>query len=160
MKDSLSKPIITTVQNNLKKENITLIYLKVTAHHYRQISTSHSAPKGIDKNWNNIDKTRPFYYPGWSGRVWAIYTKAPSGVSTTVYANSGLHTGTGGYGTYGRLPLPKNFILPAKAYPTGYECKLFEQDFPEFQTMILLNIVEKDAPFNFTYLNPLYFKKG
>lgn len=85
-----------------KKPHIipTLAYLKFEGRYSETVSNSHCAPIGYPTNWCNKCPDVPSSYPGFNGRLWLIYSNEPHGFGSDRLHNTGLNSGTGGYGTY------------------------------------------------------------
>lgn len=63
------------------------------------VRNSHNAPLDGVTNFTWRD-TAPKGYPGWRGRVWIRYERAPKGWGSDPFDNTLTHPGTGGFGSY------------------------------------------------------------
>jgi len=149
MIEDFGNAIVRQMQKNLNKWDKTLLYLKITAKYTPTARNTHSCPKEGIKNFE-YDPKLPRSYPGWSGRVWAGFSGCPPGFSDSAFTDSGLYAGSGGGGTYS-VVLPK--MVTEHCYPVGYDCIIYEQDFPDYQLEKLLKVYKEDQPFKYLYMN-------
>jgi hypothetical protein len=113
------------------------------------VSNSHSAPLSGQRNHMRKPEVR-LGYPGWAGRVWIRYGRAPAQTwGSSAFDSTLTHTGCGGYGAYdgpwervsnwyyragksgelGQLRLP---ISEPKIY--SYDYRLYDSDWPGLES--------------------------
>jgi len=104
--DQLTDFIVSRINSNLAKshsgkgENPHVSFLKFEGQFRKEIANTHCSPIGKPTNWARRDPTLPTSYPGFFGRAWIIYSDRPSGFGSDHTHDTGLNTGTGGYGLY------------------------------------------------------------
>ena len=76
-----------------------IVYLVWKGQFQQEVSCSHYAPKGECTNWSSKNK-RPTHFPGWEGRVWVSYKHDTKDFGSNILRNTGISSGTGGYGLY------------------------------------------------------------
>lgn len=97
--------MVSQLNKNLAKQSSnknappSIAYLKFSGKYDASVSNSHYAPIGSPTNWGRKPEL-PLYYPGFKGRLWIIYSREPNGFGSDFLSNTGLNSGTGGYGTY------------------------------------------------------------
>lgn len=155
--DDFTKKIVDGIRHDVKigrdnTENELLgIAFDVTYKDF--ISNTHSAPKNGVENFL-CKKELPKGYPGFSGRVW-YRTKNEHNPKNTFqkFPTGCLHTGTGGYGSYG-CKLWNTFSNYNYRYGMGrenkpfiysYDCKIFTDDFPEFEEFFTNEILNEEV---------------
>lgn len=138
--------------NNTKlgKEN-PLIGLALDLHYSASVSNTHCRPKNGVTNWAGLEldengNLRPTGYPGFAGRIWFRIEK-PSSHESMVMASLGMHTGTGGFGSYEgewkgvsrlayELYVQKKLKYNAQPNVYSYDVKIFKDDIPEIMEQI------------------------
>ena len=106
-----------------------IVYLAWQGSYSDKVSCSHYAPKGKHTNWADRDKG-PTHFPGWKGRVWLSYKYEPKSFCSNYLGNTGISSGTGGYGLYD-LPEWINILDRYHGhYPCSYASRIFKIDFP------------------------------
>lgn len=154
----LTHIIIDRVNHKLKN-GCKVTGMQLTLAWYDRVSNGRSAPVGKPTNFSGRSHL-PISYPGWSGRAWIRYNKNCSdgwGGSDPI-RGTGLHTGTGGFGTYDGpwSPLIRS-IFDARLIETislkqyndleqicySWDCRVFADDFPE-----ILDLFETDRLFD------------
>lgn len=155
----LTHIIIDRVNDNLKKDNNKVVGLQLVLSWYDRVSNSHSAPVGKPTNGGRLGFL-PTGYPGWSGRVWIRYDKKcfKGWGGSDPIRGTGLHTGTGGFGTYSgpwtklahsifdaelidKISLKKYNDLKPVCH--SWDCRVFAEDFPE-----ILELYQMDKCFD------------
>lgn len=126
--DAMCHFIVDAMIENLKddRNGTELLGLALNMTYLEKVSNTHSSPAGFFENWGGKAQL-PTGYPGLSGRCWILLSRSPSGFSSSITQGSGLHTGTGGYGSYdGPFSYPS---VSQTFYPLSYGAKVFEYDF-------------------------------
>lgn len=131
---------VSRINEQIKPDN-HVVYLAWQGMFSETVSCSHHAPKGKLTNWGGMKSDIPKSYPGWQGRVWVstLYSINRHKTFINVMENTGISSGTGGYGLY-NLPEwvninPKfrklNTNRHFEHYPLSWDSRIFEMDFPE-----------------------------
>ena len=128
-----------------KKSQRKLVGLQLELSWCDRVSNSHNAPIGKRTNFTR-DPGFPSGFPGWSGRAWARYLKDGDGFASDPFSGTGLHTGTGGFGSYNgpwESLAHSVFKNRSRLWPTvskysqvepqiySWDCRVFAEDFPE-----------------------------
>lgn len=142
---------------NDTKEKNGLVLLKLDLTYSDKVSNTHSCPRNGKTNWrwhNHLPKG----YPGWKGRVWAFYSKQQPWMSSDVFGNSLIHTGSGGYGVYSiGDPIKASIQFREDSssytyngqyvYPVSYGCEVFLDDLPAYKKVIEKEILIHDKKY-------------
>lgn len=144
--EQLSHIIIDSVNSKSHRTNAKLVGFAIDCAWSDRVSNSHNAPFGERTNFTR-DPKLPTGYPGWTGRVWVRYDHAErNGFGSDPLRGTGLHTGTGGFGSYDGLWKQLHSMIHnsrsrfwpdvnaySKVEPQIYswDCRIFAQDFPE-----------------------------
>src|SRR5574343_748799 len=154
--DDFTKKIVDGIRHDVKigrdntKNELLGIAFDVTYNKF--ISNTHRAPKNGVANFMG-KKELPKGYPGFSGRVWYRTKNGHNPKNTFQKFPTGcLHTGTGGYGSYG-CKLWNTFSNYNYRYGNGdsyphiysYDCKIFLMDFPEFEELFNNEILGEEV---------------
>lgn len=127
---------------------IKITYLSVT--YDKSVSNTHSCPRGERTNWGGretyTDGTPvPRGFPGWHGRIefqinpelkWATF-------GSRVFEGLGIHTGSGGGGSYNRY---------------GYSVNFFSADWPGLEKSLIFEMLKDNPIPRFQYGTPYYFR--
>lgn len=97
--DIIAPKVYAKINNRMQKAGNALLGLCFEVSYSDCVSNSHSCPRGGVTNWNK-DPSKPMWYKGLTGRVWARYSRSPEYFGSDVFRHSGCHTGSGGYGSY------------------------------------------------------------
>lgn len=127
--DEVGLAIANQIQSNLAAQwvapnGVQLLGMRLALIWNKNLRITHSAPVGKKTMWGikyEAERSQQVN-PGFHGRVWFLYSKAPHDVPSLVHTR--FHTGTGGYGSYGGP------FTPGDGYPLSYDCQLFAEDWP------------------------------
>lgn len=110
------------------KKNPHVIGFALKVRYDKSASVSHSAPFGALQNWRHVS-TLPTGYPGFTGRIWYCLDskKVENYGLSHPYEGSGLHSGTGGYGSYDG---PWDLLYRTHFLLKNHECNEFEKHNP------------------------------
>jgi len=168
--EQLTRNIVKTVNSNSTAQ---LIGLQLELAWGDNVRNTHYAPRGKSTNWYSKPDL-PTGYPGWGGRVWARFNNMPANASgSSFFSNTGLHIGTGGFGSYngpwqninstyfqlitnsGRNARKQDIVkYEPKIY--GWDCKIFAEDFLEifetFEQDRLIDILSDKESYYYRFL--------
>lgn len=149
-----------SIQESLKKQkksNAKLVLLYWDISYRDQLRKGYSGP--IDRPIQYIGS-----FPGWSGRVWILYSEQPTNACNSYTRNSLIHTGTGGYGAYDIEKHVRGLIFDIinkqylfhdiPVYPVSYDCKIYIDDIPGYKLQNLLNQESPQERHTCLYLSP------
>lgn len=85
-------------QKSVTKQN-HLLFFRFSGSYRKSVSNTHSCPFTGVTNWRG-DPSKPRGYPGFQGRVWIITSRSQDTFSVSAFSDTGVYSGTGGYGTY------------------------------------------------------------
>ncbi len=136
--DELAHCVIAVANSNSANEEIHVVGFAWNIVYSDNISNYHNAPLGKETNRSGHEDV-PRGYPGFSGRVWIRYSRAPNGWGSDSLQSTLTYPGTGGGGAYGgiwrnisnqRYKRSKSDIFVEKCHCYGWDYKIFLEDWP------------------------------
>jgi hypothetical protein len=136
---------VATIERDWAHLELHVIYFCLKILFNKKVSNSHSAPFGKPTNWGNKSTHVATGYPGWSGRIWVGISKSypTNGMHhnpSNPLRRIGIHTGTGGGGTYDLPTFLADKLAPDRNLrdycdPWGWDVKMFLDDFPSLKML-------------------------